>query len=244
MTLSDVVAFCAQHGIDALDATGYYFPGYPTVPSDEYLRNLKREAFVHGVAISGTGVRNEFAVPDAAARKQSVQLVKDWIEVAAKLGAGVIRVFAGRSVPAGHTFDQVLEWMIPDFRECVAHGERHGVIVGLQNHDDFVKTADETIRILDTINSKWFGLILDVGSLRQHDAYAEIEKLVPYAVSWQLKENVWFGKKEVPADLRRIKAIIDKVGYRGYLPIETLGPGEPKAKVAKFLGEVRAVFGS
>ena len=39
--------------------------------------------------------------------------VKDWIEVAHKLGAGVIRVFAGRQVPKGHTFEQALEWMIP-----------------------------------------------------------------------------------------------------------------------------------
>lgn len=242
MTLSDVIAFCARHGVDALDATGYYFPGYPAVPSDEYIRNLKREAFVHGVAICGTGVRNDFSVPDREARKQSVQLVKDWIEVAGKLGAGVIRVFAGRSVPAGYTFDQALKWMIPDFKECVAHGQKHGVIVGLQNHDDFVKTADETIRILDSVGSNWFGLILDVGSLRQKDPYAEIEKLTPYAVSWQLKESVWFGKKEEPIDLRRVRAIIEKAGYRGYLPVETLGPGEPKEKVAKFLREVRTAF--
>ena len=30
-------------------------------------------------------------------------------------------------------------------------------------------------------------------------------------------------------DLRRVKALIDKVGYRGYLPIETLGPGHYRA---------------
>lgn len=55
MTLTDAVQFCAQHGVDALDATGYYFPGYPKVPSDEYIYNLKRTGFVNGVAICGTG---------------------------------------------------------------------------------------------------------------------------------------------------------------------------------------------
>jgi sugar phosphate isomerase/epimerase len=244
MTLSDLVRYCAEHGIEALDATGYYFPGYPKVPADEYLYKLKREALVNGVTIFGTGVRNEFAVPEAAARKESVQLVKDWIEVAAKLGGSVIRVFSGRAVPPGRTFDQVLEWMIPDMKECVAHGQRHGVVVGLQNHNDFLKTADETIRVVNAVNSEWFGVILDVGSLRQSDPYAEIEKLVPYAVSWQLKENVGYGSKEVPTDLRKVKAIIDRAGYRGFLPIETLGPGDAKAKVAKFLAEVRAVFQS
>jgi hypothetical protein len=115
-------------------------------------------------------------------------------------------------------------------------------VVGLQNHNDFLKTADETIRLANAVNSEWFGIVLDVGSLRQSDPYAEIEKLVPYAVSWQLKENVGYGVKEVPTDLRKVKAIIDKTGYRGFLPLETLGPGDPKMKMAKFLQQVRAVF--
>ena len=242
MTLSDLVCYCAEHGIGALDATGYYFPGYPKVPADDYIRNLKREALVNGVTIFGTGVRNDFSVPDPEARRKDVQLVKDWIEAAAKLGASVIRVFTGRSVPAGHSFEQVLEWMVPNFKECAAHGQRYGVVLGLQNHNDFLKTADETIRVVSAVNSEWFGVILDVGSLREKDPYAEIEKLLPYAISWQLKENVGYGTKEVPTDLRKVKAIIDRTGYRGFLPIETLGPGDPKTKVAKFLEEVRGVF--
>ena len=242
MTLSDVVRYCAEHGIEGLDATGYYFPGYPKTPGGDYIRALKREAFVNGVTIFGTGVRNDFSVPDAAARRNDVGMVKEWIEVAAALGASVIRVFSGRGVPAGHSFDQTLEWMVPDLKECAEQGRRHGVVVGVQNHNDFLKTADETIRVAKAVNSEWFGVILDVGSLRQGDPYAEIEKLVPYAVSWQLKEKVGYGGKETPTDLRKVKAIVDKAGYRGFLPIETLGPGDAKAKVATFLEEVRAVF--
>ncbi|MEY2412713.1 MAG: hypothetical protein QOD84_1319 [Acidobacteriaceae bacterium] len=52
MTLMDSVHFCAKQGVDALDTTGYYFPGYPNAPTDEYIYNLKRLAFVNGVAIS------------------------------------------------------------------------------------------------------------------------------------------------------------------------------------------------
>jgi sugar phosphate isomerase/epimerase len=242
MTLEDVVHFCAQHRVDALDATGYYFPGYPKVPPDDYVYNLKRIAFLNGVQLSGTGVRNDFAVADSVARQSDVQMVKNWIEVASKLGAPVIRVFSGRTRPESYTFDKVLEWMIPEFQECAEHGKRHGVILGLQQHNDFLKTADETIRVIEAVNSPWFGDILDVGSLRQSDPYAEIEKLVPYAVSWQLKENVGYGSKEMPTDLRRIKAIIDKVGYRGVLPFEALGAGDPRERVASFLEKIRSVF--
>jgi tetratricopeptide (TPR) repeat protein len=151
MTLEDVIDFCARHNVDGLDPTGYYFPGYPVVPSDEYIYKIKRAAYLQGVTLSGTGVRNDFALTDPDARKQQIQLVKNWIDVAQKLGAGFIRVFSGRAVPAGHTFDQVLEWMIPAFQECADYGGRHGVIVGLQHHDDFLKTASETIRVVEAV---------------------------------------------------------------------------------------------
>jgi sugar phosphate isomerase/epimerase len=238
MTLDDVVHFCAQHRVDALDATGYYFPGYPAAPPDEYIYNLKKTAFLNGVQLSGTGVRNDFAVADAASRKRDVQMVKDWIEVASKLGAPVIRVFSGKARPDGYTFDQALKWMIADFKECAEYGKRHGVILGLQQHNDFLKTADETIRVIEAVDSPWFGDILDVGSLHANDPYSEIEKLVPYAVSWQLKEKV----ADQNTDLKRIKNIIDKVGYRGVLPFEALGGGDPRERIASFLEQIRAAF--
>jgi sugar phosphate isomerase/epimerase len=242
MTLDDVVHFCAQQRVDALDATGYYFPGYPKAPSDEYVYALKRTAFLNGVQLSGTGVRNDFAVADASARRRDIQMVKDWIEVASKLGAPVIRVFSGRARPEGYTFDQALEWMIPAFQECADYGKQHGVILGLQQHNDFLKTADETIRVIEAVKSPWFGDILDVGSLRTNDPYQEIEKLVPYAVSWQIKEKVGYGTREENTDLKQIKSIIDKVGYRGVLPFEALGTGDPRERVAAFLQQIRQVF--
>jgi sugar phosphate isomerase/epimerase len=201
------------------------------------------KAYLNGVTLSSTGVRNDFSLPDAARRKQEVQLVKDWTVVASKLGAPVIRVFSGANVPEGHTRESVLTWMAADFKECAAWGRQYGVILGLQNHNDFLKTAEQTIQLVKAVDSEWFGVILDIGSLRSADPYEEIEKLVPYAVSWQLKENVGYGTREVPTDLRKVKAAIDKVGYRGFLPIEALGAGDPREKVAKFIAQVRSVFG-
>ena len=243
MTLADAVAFCAENGVDALDATGYYFPGYPKAPSDDYIFALKRTAFINGVAISGTGVRNNFATPDKAARERDVQMVKDWIVAASKLGAPVIRVFSGPERPAGHTFDEALDWMATDFKQCAAFGKEHGVVIGLQQHNDFLKTAAETIRVIEKVDSEWFGSILDIGSLRSGDPYAEIEKLLPYAVSWQIKEEVARDGKPEPADLARIKALIDAHGYRGYVPFEALAQGDARPRIKAFLAKIRTAFG-
>ena len=242
MKISDVIEYCAQQQIDGVDLTGYYFPGYPNVPSDEYIYAVKRTAFLNGVTITGTGVRNDFALTDASSRQGHMQLVKNWVDVAAKLGSDMVRVFSGRELPKGYTFDQVLEWMGPAFKECAKYGQERGVIIGLQHHDDFLKTADQTIRLVKAVDSDWFSVILDVGSVRQGDPYEEIEKLLPYASNWQIKEHVWYGTKKVDIDLPRLRALIEKIGYRGFTPIEALGEGDPKEVVNAFLAKVRRAF--
>jgi sugar phosphate isomerase/epimerase len=242
MTLFDLIDFCAENRIEAADLTGYYFPGYPQKPSDEYLFKLRRHAFLNGVTISGTGVRNDFALTDPSSRAGHIHLVKDWVDVSVKLGADMLRVFSGRETPAGQSFQSVMKYMVPAFQECSAYAARHGVLLGLQHHDDFLKTAEETIQLIDAVNSPWFTVMVDVGSLRVKDVYEEIDKLMPYATHWQIKEHVYFGKQAVPIDLKRLRAIIDKHGYRGFTPIEPLSVGDSKEKVVAFLNQVRAAF--
>lgn len=241
MNLDELLEYCAANQFDAVDITAYYFPGYPEVPSDEYLYHIKQKAFLLGLEISGTGVRNDFSDPDPAVRRASVELVKKWILAAEKLGAPLIRVFSGTADVADIPREEVVDYMVAALNECVAFGKAHGMIVGIQNHHDFLKTADETIELIQRVNSEWFGLILDIGSFRS-DAYGEIEKAIPYAVSWQLKENLYVDGVEQKTDVDRVMALIKKSGYRGYIPLETLGAGDPKVKVQLFLREIRAAM--
>ncbi|WP_149243162.1 sugar phosphate isomerase/epimerase family protein [Dyadobacter sp. 32] len=243
MKLDDLLEFCAMQNIDGVDLTGYYFPGYPVVPPDEFLYELKRKAFKLGVDISGTGVRNDFTNPDAAKRKEDIDLIKNWIVCASKIGAPVIRIFSGTRIPKEYDWHTISEWMVKDIKECVAFGKAHGVVVAIQNHNDFLKTAEETIDIVKRVNSPWFGLILDIGSFRKGDPYPEIERCIPYAVNWQIKELVYVNDREEKVNLKKLSKIIKASTYRGYLPIETLGPGDPFVKVPIFLKEVREAMG-
>jgi sugar phosphate isomerase/epimerase len=108
MDLYQLLDFCAENQFDAVDITGYYFPGYPDVPSNEFIFSIKRTAQRLGLAISGTGVRNDFTMADKEKREEQILLIKKWIEVAAKLGAPVIRIFAGAgALPQGYTWEQI-----------------------------------------------------------------------------------------------------------------------------------------
>lgn len=231
MDVHDLLEYCAEVGFSGVDITAYYFKGYPEVPPDDYLYEIKRHAFRLGLDITGTGVRNDFTLPDPEKRQEEVQLVKNWIEVAAKIGAPVIRIFAGAKVPDGFSWNNVAAWMVKDIEECLEHGKKFGVTVAVQNHNDFIKTAEHVAKIMEMVPSEWFGLILDTGSYRVGDPYEEIEKTIPYAVNWQIKELIYVDGEEVETDLVKLVEIIRKSGYRGYLPIETLGSGDPREKV-------------
>ena len=247
INLFDVLDFCAENNIDAIDPTGYFFPGYPEVPSDEYINKFKRRAFHLSIDISGTGVRNDFASPDPEIRAAGVQHTKEWIEVSAKLGAPVIRVFAGK-IPEGYEdkWDEVAGWMVESLKECAAYGEKIGVIVGVQNHGDMIQTADQAIKVAKMVNSEWFGIILDVGFFLTEDPYVDIERVIPYTVNWQLKESVFGKASPIRIDLARLMKIIKNSGYRGYLPLETLDSGlrpyEPYVVLPAFLKEVRSAM--
>jgi len=244
MTLEQVLAFCADLGFDAVDPTGYYFPGYPAVPTGSYIYEIKRKAFRLGLDISGTGVRNDFTLPDAAKRKAEIELVRQWVDVAAKLGAPVLRVFAGKNVPAEYTRADVLNWVVDALGECVDYGSKQGVIIVLQNHADFIETADHVLEILGKIKSDWLAVNLDVGSFRIGDPYAQIAKVAPQAGTWQIKENLFVEGNEVETDLTKIMRIVRESGYKGYLPIETLGKGDPRQKVPVFYSKVKKALNS
>lgn len=240
--LFDVLDFCAKYNFDAIDPTGYYFPGYPEVPSNAFIHKFKRKAFLLGLDISGTGVRNNFANPDKSSREADISMIEKWVIASEKLGIPNIRVFSGKHNHIGFTREQVFEWMAKDLRTCCKIGEKHGVIIALQNHNEFLKTADDVNRIFNMVDSEWFGLNLDIGTYRVNNPYQEIEKTIQHAVTWQIKENVWINGVETPTDFVRLFKIIKKADYRGYIPIETLGAGDPFQKVPVLLDNVKSAL--
>ncbi|GAB3035039.1 hypothetical protein GCM10027185_41310 [Spirosoma pulveris] len=241
MTLEQVLAFCADLGFDAVDPTGYYFPKYPALPDDSYVYQIKRKAFRMGLDISGTGVRNDFTLPDANRRKGEIELVKKWTGVAARLGAPVIRIFSGtgKELPTGYNRDAVTARVVEAIRECADYAAKQGVMIVLQNHADFIETADHVLDIVQRVNSEWLAVNLDIGSFKIGDPYEQIARVAPYAATWQLKENLFVNGKEEATDLSKIMHIVHDSGYRGYLPIETLGKGDPRLKVPVFYEKVK-----
>lgn len=222
-SMCNLLDWCDSQGIKGLDPTGYFFPTYPEVPSDEYLANFKNKASELGIAVTGTGIRNNFASPDPNVRREGIELAKEWIVVASKLGAPVLRVFAGE-IPEGYkdNWEEPAQWMIDSYKELLPYAEKYGVKIGIQNHGGMLQTAEQCLYVLKKVDSKWAGIIVDTGNFTTEDPYKDIEALVPYAVNWQLKEFTDGYGGSARTDYPRLIKIIKAGGYKGYVPIETL----------------------
>jgi sugar phosphate isomerase/epimerase len=242
MSLDDVLDFCASTGFEGVDLTGYYFPGYPEAPSDEYIFHIKRKAFRLGIDLGCTGVRNDFTWADPLKREGEKKLVKDWIKVAAKLGAPGVRIFAGVLSKEDFSWDERAKWIVDDIRECADYGKENGVMIALQNHYDFIKSAAEIEKILKMIDHSWVGLMLDIGSYHSPDPYADIAVTSKYAITWQMKEKVFVNDSQVETDYEKVISIVKQCGYRGYLPLETLGDGDPFSKVESLYKKIYSVL--
>lgn len=240
MSLDKLFIFAAQVGFTAIDLTAYYIPGYPTVPDDSTLYEIKRDAFRTGISFSGTGVRNDFTVRGEEALAKEIDLVKQWIVAASKLGVPNIRVFDGKAPSTENSSDIVHQQVVDAFRECARFGARYGVYVAYQNHHDFLINTDEIIDMIRRVDSEWFGLMLDTGSVAGTDPYMEIERLIPYAVTWQVKEQIRSARGTEALDVGRLIDILHKHQYHGFLPLETLGEGDPRIKVKALYQKVAA----
>jgi sugar phosphate isomerase/epimerase len=252
--LFGVCDFCATSGFDAVDLTGYFFPGYPEAPEDGYIVRLKRHAFNLGLDISGTGVRNDFTAADPAIRAEGVRRLKTWIEVAAKLGAPTVRAFADSQPPfrswqqaANNAPRDTVEGYLADaLRQCAEHGQKFGVIVAVQNHGDFISTGAQHVSLLTRVGHEWCAALVDTGKYLTPDPYADMALAAPYAVNWQIKETLQSSVDSPRVDMTRFVTLVRRSGYRGYVPIETLSMGrkdyDPYAEVTRMLADLRAAI--
>lgn len=242
ITPLELLEFCSQTGFDAIDFTGYYFSRYPEVPSDEEIFTFKRKAHSLGLEISGTGIRNEFSFDKGDALDKEIELVKKWIEVAAKLGAPVLRIYTAKKYYTGEERKKIYENIQFALNACIPLAGKHGVILGIQNHNDFLRSSAECHELIESFKSPWLGLVLDTGNFIAPDPYEEIKDAVPLAVNWQFKEKLLINNAQTPMDIDRLCNIIKSSDYHGTIPIETLGMKDPLNEVPVFFNKVKTAL--
>lgn len=238
MDLLGFIDYAATLGVDAVELTSYFFP---ETFDRAYLNEVKRRCHVNGLDISGGAIRNNFTLPDEDPQLQKwLEHTDTWLGHYAVLGAPVVRVFSGVP-PKGMTEEQGIANGIRNLRKALAFAERHGVILGLENHD-YLTRIDRMLPALKAIDSPWFGVNLDSGNVDTTDVFPELQKIVPYAVNVQLKVETGPPKQKVPTDVPRFVKMLKDAGYRGYVVLEYESAPDPYDAIPKHLAELRAAI--
>lgn len=239
MTLFDFIDLCADLRLDGTELTCYYFPKDPT---PEYFAQLKRRAFLQGLDISGTAVSNHFTVPPGKERDEQIAYVKKWVDYAAQMGAGSIRVYSGR-VPKGGTLDEAQKWCVECFEETCNYAGQKGIFLALENHGGISVSADLLLALVEKVKSPWFGLLLDTGNFRSKEPYKDMERVAPYVVTVQSKTELQAeGGKREPMDYDRVVSILRAAKYSGYIALEYEAKEDPKTGVPKAIEQLRAAI--
>jgi sugar phosphate isomerase/epimerase len=216
MTLDDFIDLAAALDLDAVELTAYYFPR--TTP--DYLAHLKGRCTRLGLDVSGTAVGNNFCVADPDALKKQIDSVKEWTEHSARLGAKTMRIFAG-NVAKGDDADKARARCVAAIQEACDHAAKFGVYLALENHGGITGTLEQILALVKAVKHEWFGVNLDTGNFHTDDPYGDLEKLVPYAVTVQVKTEIQRrGMKKEDADLKRLIDILRQARYRGYVALE------------------------
>ncbi len=237
MTLGNVIDFCAQQNLDGVELTSYFFHR----TDNEYLAQLKRKAFLNGLAITGTPVGNNFCFPKGKKRSEQIQHVKKWVDYAAFLGAPCIRIFAGNT-PKGATEAQAVAWCIEGLKEACNYAGEKGIVLALENHGGITSTAKQLRHLVESTDSPWIGINLDTGNFRKN-AYREIEAVADLAVVVQHKVEIHDDEgKKVPSNAHRIVKILDKAQYRGVIALEYEAKGDPFVEIPKHLDDLRSAI--
>jgi sugar phosphate isomerase/epimerase len=239
MTLDDFVGLASSYDIDAVEPTSYYFPDPPT---PDYCRSLRRHAFLQGLAISGTAVRNTFTYPQGPQLDKEIDHVKRWIDLAAELHAPSIRIFAG-DLQKGTSDADARRWCVEAIHRACEHAATRGIILALENHGGIVTTPAQLLAIVREVKSDWFGVNLDTGNFRGADPYAELAQLAPYAVVVQVKTEISVNNAQrQEADIPRLIKILRDVNYRGFVTLEYEAREAPRAAVPRYLQTLRKLI--
>src|SRR3954452_13793438 len=122
LALLDLPAQIAQRGIYALEICHFHLPR--TTPA--YLAELRQACPAAGVeAYSILIDTGDITAPDPEQRAADLQTIRSWIDVAAELGAGRVRVVAGMQAPT----PEVIQRSVDNLRELMGYAEQRGVKV-------------------------------------------------------------------------------------------------------------------
>jgi sugar phosphate isomerase/epimerase len=236
MTLREWVDLAAPLGLDGLE----YYSGMLELTDPSNWPAARRTVEERGMVIPMLCCSPDFSHPDAGFRAQEIEKEKNWIRMAASLGAGYCRVLSGQRRPE-LTRERGLDLVAQSIEACLPEAERCGVTLIIENHykDDFwsypefAQKMDVFCELVERVKHPRFGVNYDPSNafLAGDDPLELLEQVKHRVVTMHASDR--YLAEGTIEDLRR-----DETGAEGYakrLRHGTIGKG---------LNDYDAIFGT
>ena len=255
VTVQQVIDHASNLGVDGVDVLHVQMDN----ESPEYIRSLRDIAQDKNIELICLSIHQDFVDPDKEKRENNIDHTKKCIDIAHDLGISYIRLNSGRwntidsfddlmankgiePVLPGYTEDDGFKWCIDSIQDCLPHAEQAGVVLALENHWGLTRTPEGLLRIVNSIDSPWLGVLMDTGNFLE-DPYEKLEEIAPQTVFVQAK--TYYGGGEwytLDLDYSRIAEILNKVEYKGYISLEFEGKENANTGVPKSIELLKKSF--
>jgi len=140
-TLKEHIDAAKRHGYDGIEprSEANHKHGIELDTPDADLKAAKEAVANEGLEFCCLATSRKYSTADDAERKESVQLTKRYVELAAKIGAPCIRVFGG-VLPDKPGLFGVMRYMTDALREVAEFAADYPVIVCMETHDHWLFT--------------------------------------------------------------------------------------------------------
>ena len=234
MVLREWVDLAAPLGLDGLE----YYSGFLELADPARWPEARRTVESRGLVVPMLCCSPDFSHPDAAFRRQEIEKEKNWIRMAATLGAGYCRVLSGQRRPE-LSRAQGLALVVECIEACLPEAEACGVTLVIENHykDDFwnypefAQKMDVFCELVALIQHPRFGVNYDPSNafLAGDDPLELLRRVKDRVLTMHASDRTLIeGTLE---DLRR-----DETGAEGYA--KRLRHGE----IGKGLNDYDAIF--
>ena len=255
VTVQQVIDHASNLGVDGVDVLHVQMDN----ESPEYIRSLRDRAQDKNIELICLSIHQDFVDPDKEKRNKNIDHTKKCIDIAHDLGISYIRLNSGRwntidsfddlmankgvePILPGFTENDGFQWCIDSINECLPHAEQAGVVLALENHWGLTRTPEGLLRIVNSIDSPWLGVLMDTGNFLE-DPYEKLEEIAPQTVFVQAK--TYYGGGEwytLDLDYPRIAEILNKVEYKGYIALEFEGKEDANKGVPKSIEMLKKSF--
>ena len=236
-------------GIEFIDLDLKHGKGETTI--EELAKNIRAHCRQLGLAIPAYTIGADFLNGRNGKPEDEVARVKGCVDVAALLGAPVMRHDAFWSMPGYRNWRDAVQAVVPRIREVAEYAEGKGVRTCTENHGLIMQDSDRVEWMIAQVNHKNYGWLVDIGNFLCADeapAHA-VGVAAPYAFHAHVKDFLvkpgsmdapqggWFksrggnylrgtviGDGVVP--VRQCAGILKAAGYDQWLSVEFEGAEE------------------